>query len=160
MSKNEKAPEKAAKPAKPTLTPEEQKAANTASMRSARENAINKYGKDMSVPDEINAAFRKTVNTGPKESVDLERLAEVADANGCLDRLNASKGNTGQKVMLVRNVLRAMWKRGEKVKIGTAVLHDKEAEATQKAKEKEKAEANAARLAALKDAKKTDGKKA
>ena len=165
------------KETKAAATPKEPTATNTASMAQGRERALKEYGKDMSVPDDINDAFRKAVNTGKNGSVELDKIAEVVgqnpDIDGLAERFKAImdkpvrpagmvgvpgyRANTGQIVMSIRNMLRAAWKRGEKVKIGTAVLHDKAAAEAHKKAAEEKAAKNAARLADLKAKKAAEG---
>ena len=174
MSKDKET--KAAAP-KAEATPKGPTETNTASMASGRTRALELYGKDMSVPDDINSAFRATVNTGKSGSVELDKIAEVVgqnpDIDGLAERFKAImdkpvrpagmvgvpgyRANTGQIVMSIRNMLRAAYKRGEKVKIGTAVLHDKAAAEAHKKAAEEKAAKNAARLADLKAKKAAEG---
>lgn len=77
-----------------------------------------------SCSDEVAHAFKEAVtglNEKGKPAVDLEKLSQVAEDNGLLERYEGyvAKGmNNGMKRMNIGNVIRAMVKRGEAVTIG------------------------------------------
>ena len=174
MSKNpENKAAEAEKPTKPVLSQEERDAANNAAAAKARADAFERHGKTGCLEDEIGTRYREVVNTDKGGKVNLEALEKVLNENaksvpkaiesfsamvakperpaGVTGKHGDYRPNTGRLTMTALNTLRGAWKRGVPVSIGGVVLHDKEAEKAQKAKDEAKKKADAERLAAVKD---------